>query len=28
VLTAEFGCPREQFVLDGDPRSPTELSIE
>ena len=28
VLAAEFGCPREQFVLDGDPRSPAELRVE
>jgi hypothetical protein len=28
VLAAEFGCPREQFVLDRDPRSPAELGVE
>ena len=28
VLPAEFGCPREQFVLDRDPRSPAELRVE
>jgi hypothetical protein len=28
VLAAEFGCPREQFVLDGDRRSPAELRVE
>ncbi len=28
MLAAEFGCPREQFVLDGDRRSPAELGVE
>jgi hypothetical protein len=28
VLAAEFGCPREQFVLDGDRRTPAELRVE
>ena len=28
VLAAEFGCPREQFVLDGYRRSPAELRVE
>src|SRR3954469_14857184 len=28
VLAAEFGCPREQFVLDGDRRPPAELGVK